>query len=119
LLSITAVGEPDDRGMRQAICGVNGQLRAVWVRDESVTTTVAAAERANPSVPGQVPAPFAGVVTLVVEVGDEIAVGQQVATIEAMKMEAAITSPVAGKVTRLAIGHSQAVEGRDLLLVIE
>jgi len=119
LLSITAVGEPDDRGMRQAICGVNGQLRAVWVRDESVTTTVAATERANPSVPGQIPAPFAGVVTLVVEVGDEIAVGQQVATIEAMKMEAAITSPVAGKVTRLAIGHAQAVEGRDLLLVIE
>ena len=118
LLSITAVGEPDDRGMRQAICAVNGQLRAVWVRDESVTTTVTAAERADPSVPGQIPAPFAGVVTLVVEVGDEIAVGQQVATIEAMKMEAAITSPVAGRVTRLAIGHAQAVEGRDLLLVI-
>ena len=57
--------------------------------------------------------------TLVVEVGDEIAVGQQVATIEAMKMEASITSPVAGKVARLAIGHAQAVEGRDLLLVIE
>ena len=118
LLSITAVGEPDDRGMRQAICAVNGQLRAVWVRDESVTTTVTTAERADPSVPGQIPAPFAGVVTLVVEVGDEVSVGQQVATIEAMKMEAAITSPVAGKVTRLAIGHAQAVEGRDLLLVI-
>ena len=119
LLSITAVGEPDDRGMRQVICAVNGQLRAVWVRDESVATTVTTAERADPSVPGQIPAPFAGVVTLVVEVGDEIAVGQQVATIEAMKMEASITSPVAGKVARLAIGHAQAVEGRDLLLVIE
>ncbi len=119
LLSITAVGEPDDRGMRQAICTVNGQLRAVTVRDESVATTVATAERANPSAPGEIPAPFAGVVTLIVEPGESIKAGQQVATIEAMKMEAAITSPVAGTVARLAIGHAQAVEGGDLLLVIE
>jgi pyruvate carboxylase len=119
LLSITAIGEPDDRGMRQVICAVNGQLRAVWVRDESVATTVATAERANPSVPGEIPAPFAGVVTLIVEPGESIRAGQQVATIEAMKMEAAITSPVAGTVTRLSIGHAQAVEGGDLLLVIE
>ncbi|MGC4154418.1 MAG: pyruvate carboxylase [Propionicimonas sp.] len=119
LLSITAIGEPDDRGMRQVICAVNGQLRAVWVRDESVATTVATAERANPSVQGEIPAPFAGVVTLTVEPGESIRAGQQVATIEAMKMEAAITSPVAGTVTRLAIGHAQAVEGGDLLVVIE
>ncbi|MGC3955272.1 MAG: pyruvate carboxylase [Propionicimonas sp.] len=119
LLAITAVGEPDDRGMRQAICTVNGQLRAVTVRDEAVSTTVATAERANPSVPGEIPAPFAGVVTLIVEPGESIKAGQQVATIEAMKMEAAITSPVAGTVSRLAIGHAQAVEGGDLLLVIE
>ena len=119
LLAITAIGEPDDRGMRQAICAVNGQLRAVWVHDESVASTVATAERANPSVPGQIPAPFAGVVTPIVEPGEAISAGQQVATIEAMKMEAAITSPVAGTVTRLAIGHAQAVEGGDLLVVIE
>ena len=118
LLGISAIGEPDDRGMRQVICTVNGQMRVISVRDESVTSTVATAERANPSVPGQVPAPFAGVVTLIVEVGDEVSVGQQVATIEAMKMEAAITSPVAGTVKRLAIGHAQAVEGGDLLLEI-
>jgi pyruvate carboxylase len=118
LLAISALGEPDDRGMRQAMCTINGQLRAVWVRDESITTTVAAAERANPSVPGQIPAPFAGVVTVVVEPGDAISAGQQIATIEAMKMEAAITSPVAGTVTRLAISRTQAVEGGDLLVEI-
>jgi pyruvate carboxylase len=41
-----------------------------------------------------------------------------VATIEAMKMEASITAPVAGTVTRLAIGSQQQVEGGDLLVVI-
>ena len=118
LLAISAIGEPDDRGMRQVVCTVNGQMRVVSVRDESVTSTVAMAERANPSVPGQVPAPFAGVVTLIVEAGQEVAAGAQVATIEAMKMEAAITTPVAGVVQRLAIGHAQAVEGGDLLVEI-
>ncbi len=118
LLGIQAIGDPDDRGMRQVVCTVNGQMRVVSVRDHSVTSTVALAERADPKVPGQVPAPFAGVVTLTVEVGQEVAAGQQVATIEAMKMEAAITSPVAGTVQRLAIGPAQAVEGGDLLVEI-
>ena len=41
-----------------------------------------------------------------------------VATIEAMKMEANITTPVGGTVERLAIGGHQQVEGGDLILVI-
>ena len=45
-------------------------------------------------------------------------VGQTVATIEAMKMEAAITASVAGTVGRLAIGGVQQVEGGDLLVVL-
>lgn len=118
LLGISAIGDADDRGMRQVMCTVNGQMRVVVVRDESVQSTVAVAERADLSVPGQVPAPFAGVVTLVVGVGDEVAAGQQVASIEAMKMEASITAPVAGTVKRTAIGSAQAVEGGDLLLEI-
>ncbi len=119
LLSISAIGEPDDRGMRQVVCSVNGQMRTVSIRDRDVKSTVALAERADPNVSGQIPAPFAGVVTLVVEAGDAVEAGQQVATIEAMKMEAAITTSVAGTVKRLAIGHAQAVEGGDLLLVVE
>jgi pyruvate carboxylase len=44
-------------------------------------------------VAGQVAAPFAGVVSLAVEAGAEVAAGDTVATIEAMKMEAAVTTP--------------------------
>ena len=50
--------------------------------------------------------------------GDKVAVGDVVATIEAMKMEAAITAPKGGTVARLAIGAVQQVEGGDLLVVI-
>ncbi len=118
LLGIQAIGNADARGLRQVMCTVNGQLRVLSVRDESVGSVVDLVERADPAAPGQIAAPFAGVVTLIVEPGDEVAAGQQVATIEAMKMEAAITSPIAGTVNRLAIGRTQAVEGGDLLLEI-
>jgi pyruvate carboxylase len=57
-------------------------------------------------------------VTLQVTEGIPIAAGQVIATIEAMKMEAAITAPLAGTVARLAINPVQPVEGGDLLLVI-
>jgi pyruvate carboxylase len=36
-----------------------------------------------------------------------------------MKMEASITTPVAGTVARLAVGSIEQVQGGDLLLVIE
>jgi pyruvate carboxylase len=58
------------------------------------------------------------VVSLSVAEGDTVGVGDAVASIEAMKMEAAITSPVAGTVQRVAIGGQQQVEGGDLLLVV-
>ena len=118
LLGLEAIGQPDERGYRQVVCSINGQMRVVSVRDHSAESHVVTRERADAAKPGQVPAPFAGVVTLTVEVGETVTAGQPVATIEAMKMEAAITAPVSGTVERLAIGHAQAVEGGDLLLVI-
>jgi pyruvate carboxylase len=118
LMGIEAIGDPDERGMRTVMCTLNGQLRPVSVRDRSVDAAVKAAEKADRSDPGQVAAPFAGVVTLQVGEGDTVEAGQPIATIEAMKMEAAITAPVAGTVKRLAIGGVQQVEGGDLLVVL-
>jgi pyruvate carboxylase len=66
--------------------------------------------------PGHIAAPFHGVVTMLVREGDEVAAGDAVATIEAMKMEAAITTPVGGIVERLV--PAVAVDGGDLLLVV-
>ncbi|MBE3076777.1 MAG: pyruvate carboxylase [Actinobacteria bacterium] len=118
LLGVQSVSEPDERGWRTVMCTVNGQLRPVQVRDESIAVNVPQAERADASQPGQVAAPFAGVVSLAVEVGQTIEAGGVIATIEAMKMEASITTPVGGTVQRLAIGAQQQVEGGDLLIVV-
>ncbi|MCC2308489.1 pyruvate carboxylase [Cellulomonas chengniuliangii] len=118
LVGLEAVGEPDVRGMRTVMFTLNGQIRPIQVRDRTVEVDVAAAEKADPGNPGQIAAPFAGAVTPVVQEGQSVEAGQTVATVEAMKMEAAITTPVAGKVQRLAIGAVQQLEGGDLVMVI-
>jgi len=118
LLGLEAIGEADERGVRTVMSTLNGQLRPIQVRDTAAASDVPVTEKADRSNPGHVAAPFAGVVTLAVAEGDEVAAGGTVATIEAMKMEAAITAPKAGKVSRLAINRIQQVEGGDLLFVI-
>jgi pyruvate carboxylase len=118
IVALEAVGEVDERGLRTVMCTLNGQLRPIRVRDTSIKVDIKAAEKADPSQPGHVAAPFAGVVSVAVAEGDRVQAGQTVATIEAMKMEAAITTPVAGTVQRLALGSVQQVEGGDLVLVV-
>jgi pyruvate carboxylase len=63
--------------------------------------------------------PFAGVVSPLVAEGDQVESGQAVARIEAMKMEASITAPIAGVVKRLVIVDPCHAAGGDLLLVLE
>jgi pyruvate carboxylase len=119
LLTLEAIGEADAQGMRTVMTNINGQLRPVFVRDLSITVDTKTAEKADVAVPGQVAAPFSGVVTLKVAEGDTVTAGQPIASIEAMKMEAAITTPVAGTVKRLAIRPTEQVEAGDLLVVVE
>ncbi|ATQ27431.1 pyruvate carboxylase [Rhodococcus ruber Chol-4] len=118
LIGLEAISEPDERGFRTVMCILNGQLRPVSVRDKSVASEVPAAEKADRANPGHVAAPFAGAVTLLVAEGDRVAAGDTVATIEAMKMEAAITAPRGGVVTRVALAGVSQVEGGDLLVVV-
>ncbi|WP_033437591.1 pyruvate carboxylase [Saccharothrix sp. NRRL B-16314] len=119
LIGLEAIGEADERGIRTVMATLNGQLRPIQVRDRSIAAEVPVAEKADRTNPGHVAAPFAGVVTPSVAEDDVVEVGQTIATIEAMKMEAAITAPKAGRVKRLAVRGVAQVEGGDLLVVLE
>ncbi len=118
-VTLEAISEPDEKGIRTVMATLNGQLRPLLVRDSSIAVTVATAEKADSANPHHVAAPFLGVVTLQVEVGDIIAPGGTVATIEAMKMEAAITSATGGTVSRLVVPRTQQVEAGDLLVILD
>jgi pyruvate carboxylase len=119
LVGLEAISEPDSKGFRTVMTKLNGQLRPVTVRDRKITVVEASAEKADPGKPGHAAAPFTGVVTPKVAVGDQVEIGQPIASIEAMKMEATIAAPIGGKIVRLGIAGPTPVEGGDLIAVIE
>jgi pyruvate carboxylase len=114
-----AIVSPDPNGFRTVMATLNGQLRPVNVRDRKIVSDVVMAEKADPKNLGHVAAPFQGVVTLKTVVGTRVELGQPVASIEAMKMEATITASASGIVKRLAISGTQAVEAGDLIIEVE
>jgi pyruvate carboxylase len=119
IYELEAIGEPDDRGMRTVLVRVNGQLRPIDVRDESVEAPTSRVERADPTDDSHVAAPLTGVVTLRVSKGDEVAEGQPLAILEAMKMESTVTAPTAGTILRVPVPSGTRLEQGDLIAVIE
>jgi pyruvate carboxylase len=119
LVGLEAIGEPDERGMRRLVFRLNGQLRPLDIRDESCEVGSRSTEKADPANHGHVAAPFTGVVSMKVEVGDTVAANQPVAVIEAMKMESAISAPIAGTIERIPVAEVGSVEPGDLLAVIK
>lgn len=64
-------------------------------------------------------APFTGYAALTVAAGSHVAAGDELGVVEAVKMEATVRSPAAGRV-RLALARAQDhVDGGDLMLWVE
>ncbi len=118
-VGLEAIGTPDAKGFRTVMATLNGQLRPINIRDRKIAADVPVSEKADPKNLNHVAAPFQGVVTIQTVEGAHVEIGQAVATIEAMKMEATITASSAGVVRRIAIGKTQSVDAGDLLLVVE
>lgn len=119
LVTLQAIGPADDKGMRTVMVTLNGQMRMLEIRDNSVATDHVEAEKADPTNSGHVAAPFAGSVTATVSVGETVEAGDRVATIEAMKMEASVTTQQAGTVKRVVVAGPAPVAGGDLVVEIE
>ena len=115
---LEAITDADERGIRTLLILLNGQQRPIDVPDRSLEPETSAREKANPNDKGHVAAPMTGMVTLTVGEGEGVGAGQQIATIEAMKMESTISAPTAGTVERLAVPSGTNVEPGDLLAVL-
>lgn len=64
-------------------------------------------------------APFAGIVHVKVAPGELVCTGDIVATVEAVKLEAAVPSTAAGRVVDLRVEDYADVEGGDTLLTLK
>ncbi len=125
------VAEPKVR--RDVDVEVNGKRFAVsmWLPESAMAPTAVKTNRKPTrrsgstgqtagSGSGQVTVPMQGtVVKVLVEVGQEIEVGETVIVLEAMKMENNVTAEKAGTVTDVRVEAGQSVGGGDVVAVIE
>lgn len=69
--------------------------------------------------PGLVPSPIAGtVISIAKPEGSEVAEGDVLLVLEAMKMNTEVTSPCAGTVTTVSVGPGESVEEGQVLMTI-
>ncbi len=59
------------------------------------------------------------IVSVSVKVGDKVEENDQVAVLEAMKMEMPVVAPVSGTVKQISVAAGQEVEAEAVLMVIE
>jgi pyruvate carboxylase len=121
IVKFLTVGDPQPDGKRLVFFELNGQPRELAVLDRSLNASAIQTRRkAEAGNPNQVPAPMPGsVVAVLVAVGEEVAAGQKLATLEAMKMETTLYAEKAGKVAEVLVANGTPVEGGDLLIRFE
>ena len=59
------------------------------------------------------------VISVLVKVGDTVTEGDELAFIEAMKMEIPVTAPFSGKIMEVRIAESDAIAENDLSFILE
>ncbi|HEV3444596.1 MAG TPA: biotin/lipoyl-containing protein, partial [Gemmataceae bacterium] len=117
IVKFLATGDPHEDGRRQVFFELNGQPREVMVLDKSLASEVRTHPKAEAGNPRQAAAPMPGlVVSVVVAAGEQVAAGQKLLTLEAMKMESTVYAEVGGTVTEVLVRRGTQVETGDLLV---
>jgi pyruvate carboxylase len=120
IVKFLTVGDPHADGTRTVFFELNGQPREAQVLDKSLAGQSTAPPKAAPGNPLEVGAPMPGlVVRVLVAEGEEVAAGQKLFTLEAMKMETTVYAEKAGRVAAVLVKAGTQVEAGDLLLRFE
>ncbi|MDE2252314.1 MAG: pyruvate carboxylase, partial [Gammaproteobacteria bacterium] len=110
--------EPHEDGTRTVFFELNGQPREIRVLDRAATPSRPPQRRIEPGNPRHIGAPMPGTVaTVAVTVGQQVARGDVVVTLESMKMQTAVHAEHAGRVAEVLVRVSSQVEAKDLLVV--
>jgi pyruvate carboxylase len=121
IVKYITTGIPHEDGRRTVFFELNGQPRDVTVMDRSLLSTATIKQRkADPTDKRQIGAGMPGmVVGVAVKPGDQLAKGQKLITLEAMKMETTIVAERDGVVKEVFVKPASRVETGDLLLTLE
>jgi len=116
-IKLLHLGEADKHGKRMAIFELNGDSRHVEIQDRGLVVDVESRPKANVDDPREVGAPIPGKISQIsVAVGDKVAKGDALLTLEAMKMFTTVNAPMAGIVRSIEVDADATVEAKDLLM---
>jgi pyruvate carboxylase len=119
IVRYVAMSEPHEDGTRTVFFELNGQPRSVRVDDRSRVAKRPPPRKIEPGNLRHVGAPMPGVVaTVTTAAGARVSRGDTLLTLEAMKMQTAVRAEVAGEVAEVLTSPGQAVEAKDLLVVL-
>ncbi len=115
----------DGHSHELAVEGGPGSFR-IHFRDETLSVELTDGARGATGVapraagPLRIATPMPGrIVRVLVSAGNEVASGQSLAVVEAMKMENDLRAPRAGRVLEVAVREGQTVESGALVVVID
>jgi pyruvate carboxylase len=118
VIRLLTLSEADEEGQVKVFFELNGQQRIVKVPNRMLASRVVSRRKADEGNDTHVAAPMPGlVVTLAVRQGQEVKAGDVIATLEAMKMEAALHAARDGTVAEILVAPGQQVDAKDLILV--
>jgi pyruvate carboxylase len=114
-----AMSEPHEDGTRTVFFELNGQPRSVRVPDKSQVARRPPPRKVESGNARHVGAPMPGVVvTVTATTGAKVARGDVLVTLEAMKMQTAVRAEGDGEVAEVLARAGQAVDAKDLLVVL-
>ena len=120
VIKYLGLGEVDNEGMRTVSFELNGIRREVQVPDESAQKNIKKVPMADPEDKSQIGASIPGAVSKIhVKKGDRVELNQVLITIEAMKMETAVTARMPGVVDSVEVSEGDTVKGGQLLVTIK
>ena len=120
-IKLVSLGEADSEGRRTLFYELNGMPRESVVTDASLAKSAGPARaKGDPGDASQSCAPMPGMVTEVaVSPGQEVAEGEKLVVLEAMKMLTTVSAGKAGTVKEILVKKGEQVDSDDLLVRIE
>ena len=116
-VTLLSISEPGIDGYRTIFFELNGHLRDVRVRDNSVGVVEKESIKADPDNFHHLGSPIPGrVVQVMFNPGDAVKEGDPLLVLEAMKMETSVTAPRDTNIDKILVNPGDTVAAADLLI---
>ena len=121
VIKLREIGKMDEDGYVSLHFEVNDSVRVVKIKDKkkAAAKEQAVTRMADLTNPLEIGASIPGkVIKILAKPGDKVRVNQEIAVIEAMKMETSVVSLVEGTVESIAVKEGQMVKSGELLITL-